>query len=155
MITIRKGNKNDLIQLLRLFIDTIRFVCHKDYNIKQIEAWSSGIENKERWQQVIDHQYILVAIEQDKILGFCSLDNENYIDLLFVHKNHQHQGIAFQLYTLIEQEAKQQNQKYLTADVSKTAQPFFEKIGFKLIQEQIVTVKGVELTNFKMKKDLM
>ncbi|SHK67163.1 GNAT family N-acetyltransferase [Chryseobacterium polytrichastri] len=155
MITIRKGNKNDLAQLQQLFVDTIHFVCHKDYNQKQIEAWSSGIENKERWQQVIHHQYILVATEQDKILGFCSLDNGNYIDLLFVHKNHQHQGIALQLYTLIEQEARQQNQKYLTADVSKTAQPFFEKIGFKLIKEQIVTVKGVELTNFKMKKDLI
>ncbi|HBV14092.1 GNAT family N-acetyltransferase [Chryseobacterium carnipullorum] len=58
------------------------------------------------------------------------------------------------MYTFIEQEAILRKQKILTADVSKTAKPFFEKMGFKMIREQTVDVKGIGLTNYKMEKEL-
>jgi putative acetyltransferase len=41
------------------------------------------------------------------------------------------------------------------ADVSITAKPFFEKIGFKIIQEQHVKLNGIELTNYKMEKSIV
>jgi putative acetyltransferase len=40
----------------------------------------------------------------------------------------------------------------LTSDVSKTALPFFEKNGFKIVKEQVVYKKGVKLINYKMTK---
>ncbi|WP_084085316.1 GNAT family N-acetyltransferase [Chryseobacterium sp. YR221] len=81
---------------------------------------------------------------------------EDYnIDLLFVHKDYQHQGIAKALYTQIEQEALQQEASILNADVSKTAKPFFEKMGFKVNAEQTVHLKGVDLINYKMSKNLI
>lgn len=153
-IILREGSQCDLPEMLQLFKDTITAVCKKDYNTDQLEAWRSGAENRERWEMVIREQYIVIAKAENKIVGFCTLDQGNYIDLLFVHKDYQHQGIAFQLYRLIEKEAFRQNQKFLTADVSKTAKPFFEKMNFKLIQEQTVNVKGVDLINYKMEKSL-
>ena len=45
-------------------------------------------------------------------------------------------------------------QTVLTSDVSKTARPFFEKVGFEVIKKQTVVRQGVELTNFKMKKKI-
>ncbi|MFP3335411.1 GNAT family N-acetyltransferase, partial [Pseudomonas sp. SIMBA_064] len=84
---------------------------------------------------------VLVAIIDHKIVGFCSLDNGN-IDLLFVHQNYLRQGIALKLYTQIEQVSRQKGKTRLTADVSKTAKPFFERVGFKVLKEQTVNVKG-------------
>ncbi|WET51671.1 GNAT family N-acetyltransferase [Chryseobacterium indologenes] len=153
-IIIRKANPKDLPAMLRLFKDTITSVCREDYNTDQLEAWKSGSENTERWLNVIKKQYILIAESENKMIGFCTLAQGNYIDLLFVHKDHQHQGIASRLYHLIEQRAIQQDQKLLTADVSKTAKPFFEKMDFRVIQEQIVNVKGINLINYKMEKHL-
>lgn len=153
-IKIREANQNDLPEMLILFQDTIINVCKEDYNIAQIEAWKSGVENKERWLNVIKEQYILIAERDNKITGFCTLAQGNYIDLLFVHKDYQHQGIAFQLYRLIEKKALHLRQKFITADVSKTAKPFFESMNFKVIQEQTVNVKGIDLINYKMEKHL-
>ncbi|MDN3691586.1 GNAT family N-acetyltransferase [Chryseobacterium tructae] len=153
-LTIREGRKQDLPEMLLLFQDTITTVCKDDYTPYQLEAWKSGAENRERWLNVMKEQYILIAEIENKMVGFCTLDQGNYIDLLFVHKDYQHQGIASQLYQLIEKKALQQQQKFLTADVSKTAKYFFERLNFKVIQKQIVNVKGVDLTNYKMEKSL-
>lgn len=138
-----------------LFAETITYVCKDDYTNEQLAVWKSGVENEERWQKVMEDQLILVALHGDKTVGFCTLDQGNYIDLLFVHKDYQHQGIAQALYTQIEQKAIQQEESKLSADVSKTAKPFFEKMGFKVNAEQTVTVKGIDLINYKMSKSLI
>ncbi|PTT34772.1 GNAT family N-acetyltransferase [Chryseobacterium sp. HMWF028] len=154
-ITIRKGASDDLPEMLQLFTATIDEVCKKDYDLQQLEAWKSGTENKKRWMNVIRDQYVLIAVIENKIVGFCTLDQGNYIDLLFVHKDHQHKGIAFLLYHQIEKEALQCNEKEITADVSKTARSFFEKAGFQVIQEQTVNVKRTSMINYKMMKHLI
>ncbi|MDR6923309.1 GNAT family N-acetyltransferase [Chryseobacterium sp. 2987] len=152
---IREGNNNDLAKMKQLFTDTITHICKKDYDDVQIEAWKLGAENEIRWQKVMENQYVLIAESNGEITGFISLDQGNYIDFLFVHKDYQNQGIAFQLYQLIEHEAIKQEKTFMTADVSKTAKPFFEKMGFSIVREQSVPVRGVELTNYKMEKKLL
>ncbi|MDW9380235.1 GNAT family N-acetyltransferase [Chryseobacterium sp. JV558] len=154
-IILRKGIQNDLLEMLELFRTTIDEVCKKDYTLQQLEAWKSGAENEERWMDVMTSQYVLIAESANQIVGFCTLDQGNYIDLFFVHKDYQQQGIASRLYNTIEKEALQYHEKRLTADVSKTARPFFEKVGFQVVQEQTVDVKGITLTNYKMEKNLI
>ncbi|MGH1519310.1 GNAT family N-acetyltransferase [Chryseobacterium sp. JK1] len=153
-ITFRQGNKNDLQEMRKLFTETIEAICRNDYDEKQRKAWTCGAENKERWLKVINEQYVLVAVLQNKIVGFCTLDQGNYIDLLFVHKDHQQKRIASALYEQIEEKAIEQNSISLTADVSKTAKLFFEKKGFYTLKEQIVSVNYVDLINYKMIKNL-
>ena len=153
-ITIRKGQLDDLPELQQLFVDTISNVCQADYDSKQISAWTSSVENENRWKDILINQLVLVAQDKEKITGFCTLDKGNYIDLLYVHKDCQRQGIALKLYTDIEKEAKRQGQTKLTSDVSVTARPFFKKVGFKVTKSQTVKLKDTELTNYKMTKKI-
>lgn len=151
---VRKGQINDLTELQKLFVDTITTICTSDYDKQQIEAWTSSVENKQRWDEIITKQFILVAQDQDKIVGFATLDNGNYFDFLYVHKDHQRQGIAQRLLDDIEAEARRLKQLVLTSDVSKNAKPFFEKKGFKTLEEQTSIRQGVEIINYKMIKQL-
>jgi len=154
---IRIGQLVDLAELQKLFLETITEICIADYNDDQINAWISDTKsnrNKQRWIDILTKQYVLVAHINNEIVGFATLDNGNYIDLLYVHKNHQRQGIADSLYENIENEAKRQNQSSLTSNVSKTARPFFEKVGFEVTKEQTVVRRNVELTNYKMEKKI-
>jgi putative acetyltransferase len=153
-IILRFGKLDDLSELQQLFVDTVSAICRADYNDEQIKAWISGIENTERWQGILTQQYVLVAEDKQGIVGFGSLDKGNYIDMLYVHKDRQKQGIAYQLYTKIEKEAKRQKQTFLTSDVSLTAKSFFEKMGFNTISQQTVVKQEIELINFKMTKRL-
>ncbi|ESU22750.1 alpha/beta hydrolase fold protein [Flavobacterium enshiense DK69] len=153
-LTIRPGTIYDLAELLQLFVDTITTVCTNDYNDQQIKVWTSGAEDEERWFDMLSNQFVLVAEDAEKIIGFCTLDKGNYVDLMYVHKDYQGQGIASRLYSEIEKEAIKIGNKRLTSDVSITARPFFEKVGFKVVTKQIVVRKGIELINFKMSKEL-
>ena len=42
------------------------------------------------------------------------------------------------------------NIKRVYVDASICARPLFEKAGFKVARENIVTIRGVDLLNFKM-----
>jgi putative acetyltransferase len=75
----------------------------------------------------LHNQYVVVAENGDKIVGFCLLSEGNYLDLLYVHKDYQGQKIAFELYKIIENEAKRRDSETLTSDVSKTVRAFLRK----------------------------
>ncbi|MCX2679070.1 GNAT family N-acetyltransferase [Galbibacter sp. EGI 63066] len=153
-ITYRKGQLSDLTALQELFVDAITSVCKEDYNDDQIRVWASGIENIDRWRDMLTNQFVIVAQLKNKIVGYASLDNGNYLDMFYVHKDYQRQGIVHKLYTGIEKEAVRNGEVTLTSDVSITAKPFFESLGFRTIKKQTVERQGIELTNFKMMKEL-
>jgi putative acetyltransferase len=153
-ISVRLATLIDYKELQQLFVDTVNTVCRKDYNEQQIKVWTQSVENEQRWLNVLTRQYVIVALHKNRIAGFCSLDNGDYIDLLFIHKDFQRKGIASKLYSFIEQEAHKNNTRAIEADVSITAESFFKKMGFEIMQEKKVSLKGVEMINYRMKKIL-
>jgi putative acetyltransferase len=155
--TIRRGELNDLPELKKLFVDTITSICKADYDADQIDAWISDTKsgaNRQSWYDMIINQFVLVAQYGIKIVGFATLDDGNHIDLFYVHKDHQRQGIASRLYIGLENEARRQHQTILTADISKAARRFFVTQKFNVLAEQVVNRKGVDLINYKMIKSI-
>ncbi|HJS01310.1 MAG TPA: GNAT family N-acetyltransferase [Flavobacterium sp.] len=150
--TIRIGQISDLSEIQKLFSDSITFVCSKDYSQIQIDAWKTAALKLERWQMIVENQFFIVAEFDNKIVGFASLENGNYIDVLYVHKDYQRQGIAQRLFDTILKEANRLNSLFITADVSITAKPFFESNGFLVVKEQIQQRNNVDIVNFKMQK---
>lgn len=151
---LRLAQFSDLNEMQELYVDTIKFVCNKDYNNEQIAVWTSTVENTERWNNILKNQLVIVAEKNNKIVGYGTLDNGNYIDFFYIHKDFQGQGIANNILSQIELQAKKNGNVSLSSDVSITAKPFFEKRGFKVLKEQKNIRKGIELVNFKMEKVL-
>ncbi|MCC9018338.1 MULTISPECIES: GNAT family N-acetyltransferase [Flavobacterium] len=150
----RKATISDLMEMQQLYTETIQSVCKNDYDPKQIEVWISGVQNTERWLDVIQTQFVLLAIIETKIVGFGTLKNGNYIDFFYIHKDYQKQGIAHKLLNELLLEAQKQHPETITSDISITARPFFEKSGFVVKAEQVNIRSGVELINYKMEKEL-
>ncbi|MBI1286571.1 MAG: GNAT family N-acetyltransferase [Flavobacteriales bacterium] len=153
-ISIRLSKLSDLTEMQKMFVDTISTICKDDYSPEQIKVWTSSIENTQRWTDKLTSQYFLIAELDNKIVGYASLENNDYFDFLYVHKDYQRQGIADRLYSEIEKEAIKRNATILNSDVSETARRFFEKKGFKIITPQTNIIKGVEIVNYKMTKTL-
>lgn len=152
---LRIAQSSDLNEMQQLYVDTIRSVCNKDYNAEQIAVWTATAENTQRWNNVLHNQLVLIAEKNNKMVGYGTLDNGNYIDFFYIHKDFQGQGIANNILSQIETQARKAGHAVLTSDVSITARPFFEKKGFKVLQEQKNIRKGIELINFKMEKVLV
>jgi putative acetyltransferase len=44
--------------------------------------------------------------------------------------------------------------RHVRSEVSITARPFFESIGFRVLRQQVVERRGVSLRNFRMERDI-
>lgn len=150
----RIATLNDLDELQQLYVDTIDVVCINEYNAEERKVWASGINNKQRWLDVMHTQYILLALVNGQITGFATLKAWNYIDFFYVHKDFQRMGIAKELLYQLEKEAAKHGTKTLSSDISKTARPFFEKHGYSVLKEQHHQRENVILVNYRMEKYL-
>lgn len=153
-ILIRFAKLSDLKEMQIMFVDTITTICKDDYTPEQIKVWISSVENTQRWTNKLTSQYFLIAELDNIIVGYASLEHDNYLDFLYVHKDYQRQGIADRLYSEIEKEAIKRKATVLISDVSETARHFFENKGFKTIAPQTNIINDVEIINYKMKKQL-
>lgn len=153
-VTVRRATIEDLDQIRFLFRDTIIFVNAADYQPEEITVWSDCYQNTNSWMQNILSQYFLVAIINNKVLGFSSIDDAGYLDFMYIHRDFQRQGIANLLLTEIEQYATQLGLKEIFSHVSKTAQPFFLKSGYLKTGVQINRLKEIEFVNAVMTKKI-
>lgn len=137
--------------LKSLYRETIETVCTADYNAEQIQAWAATAERTDSLAQRIESQYFIVAeSEQGEIVGFTSFEEPDYLDMMYVHKDFQFQGVGNSLLTAIREKATELGATRIVSDVSITARPFFEKHGFHVLEKQTVRIGDVDLTNYKM-----
>ena len=145
---IRNYKIEDCDTVSRLFFETVHSINAKDYSDGQLFAWASSVEDlKSRRCNALLEQRTVVAVIDGKIVGFASIDRSGELDLLFVDKDYQGQGIATALCDEIEKDFS-----VVTTYSSITAKSFFEKRGYIVIKEQEVERPGLKLKNYKMKK---
>ena len=143
---IREYEPADCSEIAALFYQTVHEVNKQDYTSEQINAWATGKVDLAAWNQSFLEHYTLVAVENGKIAGFGDIDETGYLDRLYVHKEHQREGIAAALCSRLEAHV----QGNILTHASITARPFFQKRGYKVLKEQQVERQNVLLTNFVM-----
>lgn len=148
-IIIREYNVGDFESIATLFYETVHTVNRKDYTQEQVNVWATGTLDFQKWNKSLSENYSIVAIVDDIIVGFGDLENFNYINRLYVHKDYQNKGIGNAICDELEQQAKG---KTIYVHASITAKPFFEKRNYYVYKEQQVELSGVLLTNYIMKK---
>lgn len=153
-LRIEEATIADFPIIKELFYETITTVCTDDYSPEQIQLWSSSIKDEERWKEKIRTQYFIKVLSNDVVVGMGSLENGNYIDVIYVHKDHQRKGIAQFLLNHLIQTAKENNYGSIHSDVSFTAWPFFEKNGFQKSKMNRIIKDGVEINNYKVGRAL-
>lgn len=146
---LRSYKNSDCKELINLFYSTVHTVNAKDYTREQLDVWAPKNIDLRKWDYSFRKHKTVVAIEDNKIVGFGDIDRSGYLDRLFVDKNYQNQGIATALCEELEASVKG---KRITTHASITAKPFFEHRGYHLIKEQKVLRNGIELINFVMGK---
>ena len=147
---LRQYKTADCIHLAELFYDTVHHVNAKDYTKEQLDVWADGSVDLKAWNLSFLSHFTLIAVEDERIVGFGDMDDTGYLDRLYVHKDYQRRKIATALCDELE---KVCDGKKIITHASITARPFFEKRGYQVIRKQQVERKGVLLTNYVMEKD--
>lgn len=146
-VAIRAYRETDCETLSALFYDTVHAVNAADYTREQLSAWARDKNQLQTRQPALSSQRTLVAEINGKTVGFGSIDAAGCLDLLFVHKDFQRQGIATALCDRLEQ-----GYSVLKTYASITAKPFFERRGYEVVREQEVLRYGIALKNYEMQK---
>lgn len=154
-MNIRKYKNDDNLEIYNLFYDTVHSVNLKDYNEEQINVWAKKNIDLNQWCEKFQYSYTLIAEENGLIVGFANIENDGYLNMLYVHKDYQHKGIASRLLNELEEYSTKQNINQIITYSSKTAEPFFSNKGYEITENNIVVRNKVELENYLMKKELI
>lgn len=153
LIKIRSYREEDAEELAKIYYNTIHNINCQDYTKEQLDVWAPQTALEvEGWKKKFKNTEPLVAIVDEKIVGFAEFERNGHIDCFYCHHAWIGRGIGSFLLKAIYRKALEYNLDKIFAEVSITAKPFFEKHGFRTICKQEIEKNGIKLTNFKMEK---
>ena len=125
-MVIRPYRSADCSALAELFYETVHTACARDYTPEQLDAWAPGQVDLAAWDVSFLAHRTLAAVE-----------------------DFQRRGVASALCDALEAASAAET---FTTHASRTARPFLEHRGWRVVREQTVLRRGVALNNFVMEK---
>lgn len=153
-VRIRRFRDADAAATAQVFYDSVHHATQGFYDDAQRQAWAPRVPDLEPWLARIKAQTAIVAERNGAVIGLMTLRDDGYLDLAYVVPDAVGQGIAKALYDAILADARKAGLARLTSEASHLARCFFERQGWRVIEEQSVARNGVALTNFRMEFDI-
>lgn len=151
---IRRFEVGDERALFAVYHSAVHRVAARDYSAEQVQAWAPADLDPELWQQRMQAIQPFVVQEADQLIGYADLQPSGYIDHFFVSGHHQRRGVGALLMSHLHEQAARLQLQALTADVSRTAEPFFMRYGFAVVERRQPVRRGVVIPNAFMRKVL-
>jgi putative acetyltransferase len=159
-LLIRPFRPSDTVEIIQLFREVVHTVGARYYSQEQVAAWAP-IENwtddeieadRQRWQKNLEANITLVAEIDSIMVGFADMAKTGYLDHMYVRKEYQTRGVGYRLFKELEKTAREIGLSKITTHASVMAMPLAKRMGFVVIQKEIIQRKGVELTRYEMEK---
>ena len=142
----------DAMALRDLFAQSIDELTADDYDEDQRLAWVASAEDADEFRARLGGMLTLVVQLDGEYLGFGSLKDNKTIEMLYVHPDFAGEGVGTALADALEKIAGARGAEAVTADVSDTAVPFFERRGYVGAQRNSIPLDDQWLSNTTMIK---
>jgi putative acetyltransferase len=150
---IRPFRIGDEPALHQVFLSAIHHIASKDYSPEQIQAWAPASLDQEVWITRMRGMSPFVVEREGRIVAYADLQPSGYIDHFFVSAAVARTGVGTMLMNHLQSVASAKGIPTLTSDVSRTAQPFFAKFGFVVVEQRTPAIRGVVVPNAFMRSD--
>lgn len=165
-IHIRPFRPGDAPLLLTVFRSAVRLIACRDYSPAQIAAWAPDDIDPAAWAARMQALSPFVACldggegdsageRAEGVVGYADLQPSGYIDHFFVSGDYPAPGVGRALMQRLHAQAGTWGLQSLHADVSVTAEPFFARHGFEVMERRMPVRRGVALPNALMRKLLL
>ncbi|GGP27898.1 GNAT family N-acetyltransferase [Silvimonas amylolytica] len=147
---------DDLPALQSCFFASVSVLAAKDYTPEQRRAWvSRALDNANTWRDKLVSQFGWKAVENEEVQGFILLvPQDNLIDWLYVSPAAANNGVATNLLRELERTARTLGIPHLETHASVTAQPFFERRGYEVVEKEEIEAGNCVLPRALMRKKL-
>ena len=117
---------------MKLAWETFLIFEAQEYGEEGIESFRDFISDQRLKNMFLKGEYqMMVALHEEKVIGFITVRNRSHISLLFVNKKYHRQGIGS---ILIEKMGEylitEVGVDYMTVDSAPYALEFYHKLGF-------------------------
>lgn len=153
-ISVRRYRVGEEATLQNIYSKSTRELNSKDYSIDQIERWVAKHSDLVEWTERLKKTNPFVAEKDGNLVAFGELEPDGHIDFFYCHPDWQGCGAGSQLMSSITAEALKIGVKTLFTEVSVTAEPFFTKKGFRIMEERVPIICGAPAKQFIMQKDI-
>lgn len=151
-MNIRTATDSDVAMIVTLFSQSVHRIAARSYSPAQLLAWAPESPDLEQWRSRLAHLETLLADFDGVTGGFISFTSNGHIELLYTSPAFARRGVASRLYSEAEQILHSNRVTHFSTEASLEARPFFEAMGFGVVEEQIVERNGVHLRRFAMAK---
>ncbi len=131
---IRLARDEDYVAMARLRRQTIRHINAKDYPADVIQRWS-GSTNAQGLRDSADYCKRWVALDCNKIIGFCEHSLTNELSRIYVHKDYLRQAVGSRLLKTAEKSLVKLGCQKVTLQSTITARNFYVSNGYKIIKK--------------------
>ena len=149
---IRPYTEDDIPEISRLYYNTVHRVNSRDYSPEQIRAWVPALPAGSWWKNRFRSRQVYVAVDAGMVIGFVEFTMAGHIDCFYVHHMYQRRGVGRALMAVVDEEFHNSNVHRVYAEVSITAVPFFQGMGFQAREERNLDYNGVNLRLYLMEK---
>ena len=150
-LKIRVVRADDAAAIIEVFRSSVRNILRRDYTQDQLLAWAPDEIDIAGWEGYATRR-AFIAEDENGTAGFADLEDDGHVDMMYVHPRCQGKGVASALLSHLESVARSLGIQELYTEASITARFFFERRGFQLVEQQIVSTRGQNFINFRMKK---
>jgi putative acetyltransferase len=153
-IALRPYLPADAARCIEIFRASIEELGAEDYSPDQCEAWAARADDADAFAARLAAALTLLATLDGEIAGFASLKDNSAIDLLYVDPALARRGVGAALIDALARIAQARNAERLSADVSDSARPLFERQNFVAQRRNLVPVGDEWLGNTTMTRTL-
>jgi putative acetyltransferase len=148
---IRPYKSADYRAIAEIFSAAIHEIASEVYTKAQCDAWASRAMNYDHWKRRCELKRPFVSeSENGEIEGFLELDTDGHIDCAYVDPKFKRTGVMTRLAQHAVKTCFEFKVDRLYVEASICAKPLFEKLGFQMISENIVSIGDEKLLNFRM-----
>lgn len=148
-IIIRKSKIEDIEQVMDAHKRSIVELCSNDYNEEQIDCWSNVNYSHDIWSRSVNDEYHLVVEKNNKIEGFChACVHEGAIgEIRGLYFTSEIAGLGYgrKIFKKSIDYLRDNDCNKVVITGTKTAKPFYEKMGFSCIEEKSLNIRGTNL----------
>ena len=152
-VSLRPYLPTDAERCAAIFRASVEGLAIEDYSAEQCAAWAARADDPD-FPKRLAGGLTLMALVDGEPVGFVSLKGADTIDLLYVDPDFARRGVATALLDALVRLAAARGAKTLASEVSDTARPLFERLGFQAQRRNLVQIDDEWLANTTMTKRL-
>ena len=148
---IRPGRAGDAAALAQIYAGTVRALGPQLYTPQQVEAWAGYGSQLDKFEAFLEVPGTFVWEEGGGIMGFCTLNADGYVNLLYVAPKATRKGIGGALLAhALNYGENELGLRRFTTKASHFSHALFARYGFLVEEEEIVDFGGADFHRYGM-----